>query len=85
MQIQLCKGTLQGNMKLFHAMKVNTCTVCEIGLFPEEEDDGEIGVLTILRMTLQRCIFSESLIVYRTTCRPRYVSKMAYNCSVLEL
>ena len=29
-------------MKLFHAkMKVNTCTVCEIGLFIE--DIGEIG------------------------------------------
>ena len=28
---------------LFHAkMKVNTCTVCEIGLFTEE-DVGEIG------------------------------------------
>ena len=27
-------------------MKVNTCTVCEIGLFTEE-DDGEIGVLAI--------------------------------------
>ena len=25
-------------------MKVNTCTVCEIGLFTEgEDDDGEIG------------------------------------------
>ena len=29
-------------MKLFHAkMKVNTCTVCEIGLFTEEEEDVE--------------------------------------------
>ena len=40
-------------MKLFHAkIKVikYTCTVCEIGLFTEEEkDDGEIGVLAILR------------------------------------
>ena len=27
-------------MKLFHGkMKVNTCTVCEIGLFTEEEED----------------------------------------------
>ena len=26
-------------MKLFHAkMKVNTCTVCDIGLFSEEDD-----------------------------------------------
>ena len=39
-------------MKQFHAkMKVNTCTVCEIGMFTEE-DDGEIGVLAILRMSL---------------------------------
>ena len=40
-----------GNMKLFHAkMKVNTCTVCEIGLFTEEEEDHDveqIGVLAI--------------------------------------
>ena len=37
----------QGNMKLFHAkMKVNTYTVCEVGLSTEEED-GEIGVLAI--------------------------------------
>ena len=29
-------------MELFHAkMKVNTCTVCEIGLFTEEEEDVE--------------------------------------------
>ena len=29
---------------LFHAkMKVNTCTICEIGLFTEEDDVGEIG------------------------------------------
>ena len=37
-----------GNMKLFHAkMKVNTCSLCEIGLFTEE-DDGEIEVSAIL-------------------------------------
>ena len=41
-------------MKLFHAkMKVNTCTVCEIGLFTEEEEDVEqIGVLAISCMSL---------------------------------
>ena len=34
------KGTPQGNMKRFHAkMKVNTYTVCEIGLFTEEEEE----------------------------------------------
>ena len=35
-------------------MKVNTCTVCEIGLFTEEEedDDEEIDVLAFLRMSL---------------------------------
>ena len=27
-------------MKLFHAkIKVNTCTICEIGLFTEEEEE----------------------------------------------
>ena len=32
------QGTPQGNMKLFHAkIKVNTCTVCETGLFTEED------------------------------------------------
>ena len=42
------KGTPKGNMKLFHArMKGNTCTICEIGLFTEEEDVEEIGVLAI--------------------------------------
>ena len=49
MKIPLGIGTLQGNMKLFHAkMKVNTCTVCEIDLFTEEQ----IGVLTISHMSL---------------------------------
>ena len=46
-------------MKLFHAkMKVNTCIVCEICLSTEEEEkeDGEIVVLTILRMSLYLCI-----------------------------
>ena len=52
-------------MKLFHAkLKVNTCTVCEIGLFTEEEEEeeeeeedvGEIGVLAISHMSLKRCI-----------------------------
>ena len=39
-------------MKLFHAkMKVNTCTVCVIGLFTEEEEEG-IGVLAISHMSL---------------------------------
>ena len=43
-------------MKLFHGrMKVNTCTVCEIGLFTEAAEEGEIGVLAILRMPLYRC------------------------------
>ena len=52
MKILLGKGTLQGNMKLYHLkIKVNICTVCEIGLFTEE-GDGEIGVLAILRMLL---------------------------------
>ena len=37
-KIPLGKDTPQGNMKLFHAkMKVNTYTVCEIGLFTEED------------------------------------------------
>ena len=40
-------------MELFHAKrKVNTCTVCEIGLFTEEDDVREIGVLAILPMSL---------------------------------
>ena len=40
-------------MKLFHGkMKVNTCTVCEMGLFTEEEEVGEIGVLVISRISL---------------------------------
>ena len=39
-------------MKLFHAkMKVNTFTVCEIELFTEEEDVGQIGVLAISHMS----------------------------------
>ena len=47
-KIPLGKGTPHGNMKLFHAkMKVNTCTVCEIGSFTdeeeEEEDDEKLG------------------------------------------
>ena len=32
-------------------MKVNTCTVCEIGLFTQE-NVGEIGILAISRMSL---------------------------------
>ena len=45
--------TSQGNMKLFRAkMKVNTCNVCEIGLFTEEEDVEQIGVLAISCMSL---------------------------------
>ena len=79
-------------MKLFHAkMKVNTCTVFEIGLFTEEdkeEDEGEIGVLanyvTYVIVAVYFAYF-ESFIVYRNTRRPRYVSKEAYNCSVREL
>ena len=53
-KIPLCTGTPQGNMKLFHVKtKVNTCTVCEIGLFTEEEGDIEqIGGLAISRMSL---------------------------------
>ena len=44
MKIPLGKGTLQGNIKLFHAkMKVNTCTVGEISLF---------GGFAISRMSL---------------------------------
>ena len=40
-------------MKLCHAkMKVNTCTVCERGLFTEEEDVEQIGGLAISRMPL---------------------------------
>ena len=47
MNIPLGKGTLQGNMKLFHAkMKVSTCTVYDVGLFTEGHV-GEIGVLAI--------------------------------------
>ena len=35
-------------MKLFHAkMKVNTCTICEIGL-STEEDDGENTISDLL-------------------------------------
>ena len=36
-------------MKLFHAnMKVNTCTVCEIGLFTEEEEGEHVGEIEVL-------------------------------------
>ena len=31
---------------------VNTCTICEIGLFTEEEDVEQIGVLAISCMSL---------------------------------
>ena len=53
-KILLGKGTPHWNMKLFHAkIKVNTCTVYEIGLCTcTGEDDGEIGVLAISRMSL---------------------------------
>ena len=43
-------------MKLFHVkMKVNTCTVCEIGLYTEEEEEEDveqIGVLAISCMSM---------------------------------
>ena len=44
-KIPLGKDTPPGSMKLFYAkLKTNTCTVCEIGLFTEEEEDvGPIG------------------------------------------
>ena len=49
-KVLLTIGTPQ---KLFHAkMKVNTCTVCEMGLSSEEEESGQIVVLAILRMLL---------------------------------
>ena len=39
-------------MKLFHAkIKVDTRTVCDIGLFTEEEEE-DVGEITILRMSL---------------------------------
>ena len=48
-KVLLTIGTLQ---KLFHTkMKINTCTVCEMGLSSEEEA-GQIVVLAILRMSL---------------------------------
>ena len=59
----VCKGTLQGNMKLFHAkMKVKTCTVCENFMY----------VIVAVYFA-----YFESFIVYKNTRRPRYVSKKA--------
>ena len=38
-------------------MMVNTCTVCEIGLSTgEDEEDGGIGVLAILRLPTLRVL-----------------------------
>ena len=66
-------------------MKVNTCTVCEIGLLTEEEDAGQIGFckLTYVIVTVYFTVF-ESVIVSGNTCRPCYVSKRAYSCRVRE-
>ena len=57
-----------GEYKSVHAkMKVNTCTVCEIGLFTEEEDnDGEIGNFTYVIVAVCFANF-ESFIVYKNT------------------
>ena len=76
-------------MKLFYTkIKVNTCTVCEIGLFTEEEEDnGEIVFFCNFTYDIVAVYFAyfESFIVYKNTRRPRYVPKKAYNCSVQEL
>ena len=41
-KVLLTIGNMQGNMKLFRAkMKVNTYTICEIGLSTEEEGKEE--------------------------------------------
>ena len=53
-----------------------------VGLFTEEED-GEIGVLP--RVTVADYFTSfEAIIGYRTTPRPGYVPKKAYDCHVRE-
>ena len=55
-------------MKLFHAkMKVNTCNVCEIGLFTEE--DLGFGNFTYVILTVYFTAF-ESVIVSRNTRTP---------------
>ena len=66
-------------MKLFHVkMKVNTCTVCKIGLFTEEEGFGNFTyVIVAVYFTAFECV-----IVSRNTRRPCYVSKRAYSCRV---
>ena len=65
-------------------MKVNTCTVCEIGLFTEEDIAGRkwgFGNFMYVIVTVYFTAF-ESVIVSRNTCRPCYVSKRAYSCRV---
>ena len=64
-------------------MKVNTCTLCEIGLFTEEEeDDGKIGVLAILHSYVIVAVYFAYFQSFRNNRRPRYVSN---NCSIWEL
>ena len=54
-----------------------------VGLSTEEEEDGEIGVLP--RVTVADYFTSfEAIIGYRTTPRPGYVPKKAYDCHVRE-
>ena len=52
----------------------------------EEEEDGEIGVLAVFPCVTVADYFTyfEASIGYRTTPRPGYVSKKAYNCRVRE-
>ena len=79
-------------MKLFYVkMKVNTCTVCQIGLFTEEEEEEEeeeleklgFGNFTDVIVTVYFTVF-ESVIMSRNTRRPCYVSKRAYSYRVRE-
>ena len=52
----------------------------------EEEEDGEIGVLGNFTYTIVAVYFTtfESLIVYRNTRSPCYVSKRAHSCCVRQ-
>ena len=72
-------------MKLFNAkMKVNACTVCEIGLLKKMMFE-KLGVdnFTYVILTVYFTAF-ESVIVSRNTRRLCYVSKRAYSCCVRE-
>ena len=52
----------------------------------EEEEDGEVKFLQFHVCAIVAVYFTtfESLIVYRNTQRPCYMSKRAYSCSVQE-